>query len=346
MNKIQLSDFQIIPIVSSVKRLKISDDVYFKKYADCVSNSRLKHINQYEGGNFQQYIENPPFSSQSLAIGSAIHELLLQPESFELAPKMNRPTAKLGEVIDAVHRYRCNGDSIYDSISKACRNVGYYVNQIDSKIPFIIKSGLEYYKVKSQYTSNSGKEGIFLADKDWDIVDSCLKSCLSNTNFINKLHPRDGFMEPLPTFNEDAIFLDVLVTYKDKYTILKLKMKADNWTIDEENKIVTLNDLKTSSKPVAWFMNKEYGSFYHYHYYRQFAFYFLLLQTYCIKEYGYNYKWKMNGNVLVVNTKEFESGVYSVNKYQIEQGRKEYERLLKQVAYLQIFGDSEEVEFV
>lgn len=44
MNKeVSFDDFQIVPIPSSVKRLKISDEEYFsKKYENYVSNSRLK----------------------------------------------------------------------------------------------------------------------------------------------------------------------------------------------------------------------------------------------------------------------------------------------------------------
>lgn len=44
MNKeVNFSNFQIVPIPSSVKRLKISDEEYFSsKYSNYVSNSRLK----------------------------------------------------------------------------------------------------------------------------------------------------------------------------------------------------------------------------------------------------------------------------------------------------------------
>ena len=100
------------------------------------------------------------------------------------------------------------------------------------------------------------------------------------------LHPTDDFMNPIPTFNEDALFMDVVVLYKGHAVKLKLKAKADNRTIDEENKVLTLNDLKTTSKPIGMFMRKQDGSFTKYHYSRQFAFYKFMLETYCMKEYG------------------------------------------------------------
>ena len=125
-------------------------------------------------------------------------------------------------------------------------------------------------------------------------------------------------------------------------------MKIDNWTIDIENKTLTLNDLKTSYKPAAWFMNPEYGSMYHYHYYRQFALYGDVLQLHCMKEYGFTPKiWDFKANVLVVSTSDpYESQCYPISDKLIRKGRHEYMQLLKRVAYYEMFGYDEEVKFV
>lgn len=344
MKEIKLEDFQIIPIVSSAKRLKISDEVYFSsKYAGYISNSRLATINKSQGGSPQKYQKGlSGDSTASLQLGSAVHELVLQPESFTLGPKCGKPTAKLGATIDRIKFYRKKGESIYDSIVKASKDCNYYVNQIDSKIPKIIKEGLGYYLA----TRDSEDSVILLNDKDFEACSACVKNISEDINIQNVLHPKDDFGDPYPSFNEDAIFLDVLVTYKDKHTTLKLKMKADNWTIDEDNKILTLNDLKTTSKPVAWFMNRDYGSFYHYHYYRQFALYKMMLETYCVNEYGFNHNWTSNGNVLVVNTIDYNTRLCRVTKKHLEEGKREYENLLKQVAYYEIYGYDEEVKFI
>ena len=93
-------------------------------------------------------------------------------------------------------------------------------------------------------------------------------------------------------------------------------------------------------------MKKEYGSFFHYHYYRQFALYGMMLQTYCMNEYGFNHNWAFNGNVLVVNTSDFNTKLYKVNEKHFKRGKDEYEKLLKQVAYYEIFGYDKKVEFV
>ena len=273
---------------------------------------------------------------------SAIHECTLQSESFTLGPKLKKPTAKLGAVIDKVKEYRNQNYGIYDAIVQASKDCNYYVNQINAKLSKIIKDGFEYYWKSKQYNDSY----ILLSDGDWEVCNACVENLKKNTDIQKVLHPTDMFDNFLPSFNEDALFLDVIVTYNGHCTTLKLKMKADNWTIDEENKTLVLNDVKTTSKPCAWFMNSEYGSFYHYHYYRQFALYMMMLQTYCIKEYGFNHNWTSKGHVLVVNTSEYDTRLCYVSKEQFAKGKEEYEQLLKRIGYYTINGFEEEVEFV
>lgn len=346
MKEINFKDFKVIPILSSIKRIDMSDEEYFSKtYRDYVSNSRLKNINPVEGGSPSLYKNPPHFSTQSLVVGSAVHERLLQPESFELAPKMGRPTAKLGNCIDAAIKYRKQGYSIYESIIKGSNDADYYVGRLTySRIKSILKAGLPYYFAQKNL---KGTE-IVLSDSDYDTVTSCIKSVENNSEIINTLYPETAFGDKIPSYNEDAFFMDYIVMYKDKATILKCKMKIDNWTIDTENKILTLNDLKTSYKPASWFMNPEYGSMYHYHYYRQFALYGDILQLYCMKEYGYTPKiWDFKANVLVVSTSDpYESQCFPISDNLIKKGRREYMQLLKRVAYYEIFGYEEEVKFI
>ena len=118
----------------------MSDEEYFSsKYRQYISNSRLKYIDPKEDGSPELYKNPPHFSSSSLHIGSSVHECLLQPDSFCLAPKMHRPTAKLGDVVEMVYNLEHDGMDRIDAIREACNKVGYYVNQIDRKIPMIIE---------------------------------------------------------------------------------------------------------------------------------------------------------------------------------------------------------------
>jgi hypothetical protein len=124
-------------------------------------------------------------------------------------------------------------------------------------------------------------------------------------------------------------------------------MKADNWTIDLENKIITLNDLKTTGHLLYQFMEPG-GSFEIFSYSRQFAYYIWVLLRYCEKKYGYNSEeWTVKCNVIVVETTSTNSvGVYPINKEVLEQGRKEFCKLLKMVAYCEMNGYSDDIIFV
>ena len=341
MKEINLKDIIIIPILNTLKRVEMSDDEYFSDtYKEYVSNSRLKNINPSEGGSPSLYKNPPRISTTSLTIGSTVHQRVLQPEEFELASKLGRPSAKLGNCIDYIIKYRKEGKSILESIKKASIDADYYANQLTpGKIRIIIEKGLKYY-LNSK--SLKGTE-IILSDADYDKAISCINSVTNNKTIMKTLHP-----ESSESYNEDAMFIDFAVIYKGRVSVIKYKMKIDNWTIDKKNKKLCLNDLKTTYKPVQFFMNPDYGSLYHYHYYRQFALYGDILKLYCMKEFGYNENdWDFKASVLVVSTSEpYDSRKFYIDKSLLRRGREEYRKLLKMVGYYEIFGYKEEVKFV
>lgn len=209
-------------------RKKISDAVYFSsEFADYISNSRLKLINSEQGGSPSIY--KAGFTGEtttSLSLGSAVHELLLQPEEFTLGPDLDKPSAKLGLVIDAIKEYRMQGMTVNDSIIAACKKVHYYENSINlSRIKSIIKSGLKYYTNCKAILDDSI---IILPSKDRITVQNCVRN-LQKHHQVNKLlKPTDLFGDPILTYNEDAFFISINAKYEDKECVLKLKMKADN----------------------------------------------------------------------------------------------------------------------
>lgn len=339
---LDLNTFKIIPIADSARRLKISDEEYFSpKYGEYISNSRLKYINPEEGGNFKLFRTPPKFTTNSLKNGSVVHGIILQPEEFSLADKMQKPTAKLGDVVDKIIKYRKDGEAIYEAIKKACADVDYYANSWEKKIPEIIKKGFAYYMKAKDLDENT----FTLDDKNYEIATSAIASLESNKAVMNKLHPVDIFGSPIASYNEDALFLDFAVLYKNRAAILKVKAKADNWSVDEENKLLTINDLKTSGHFVDGFM-RETGSLFTYHYYRQAALYRTMLEEVAKKEYGYNYKWNFEFNFLVVQTiGNFASACYRVSDALLAKGKAEYENLIKRVAAYKMFGEDADIEF-
>lgn len=339
---LDLNKFIIIPIPDSARRLKISDEEYFSPaYGRYISNSRLKYINPEEGGCFNLFKNPPKFTTNSLKNGTVVHACMLEKETFSLADKMQKPTAKLGEVVDKIIKYRKDGEAIYEAIKKACKDVGYYTESWEKKIPEIIKKGFAYYMKAKDLDENT----FTLDDRNYEIATSAIASLEANKAVMNKLHPVDIFGSPIASYNEDALFLDFAVLYKNKATVLKVKAKADNWSIDEENKLLTINDLKTSGHFIDGFM-RETGSLFTYHYYRQAALYKTMLEEIAKKEYGYNYKWNFEFNFLVVQTiGNYASACYRVSDALLAKGKAEYEDLLKRIAAYQMFGENADIEF-
>lgn len=342
---INLIDIKLVPIFESVRREKMSDTRYFSdEFADYISNSRLKLINPEQNGCPSKYKEG--FNNEktiSLTLGSSIHELLLQPTEFELGPDVNKPTSKLGLVIDRIRDLR-KTLPIHKCILQACTEIHYYENWLTPfRIKSIIKLGIEYYLNSKSLSNNI----ILLSKKDREIVKNCITNLNSNIQVSNLLYPKDIFNDPIESYNEDAFFIDIKGTYKDKECNLKLKMKADNWTVDIENKVIVLNDLKTTGHSLDQFMGPG-NSMEKFHYSRQFAMYLWILLQYCKKTCGYNSEeWKVKCNVIVVETiLNNQVGVYSIDKKLLEEGRKEFCRLLKMVAYCEMIGYNDDIIFI
>ena len=345
MKQINLNNLNLYLAEGSIRREKISDELYFSaRYKYCTSNSRLRNINSEQGGSPQQYFEGGfgP-KTTSLINGSAIHCAILEPEEFQIAPALGRPTAKLGDTLDAIIKYRKKGYSIYNSIVQACKECDYYANCVDTKIRMILEKGLKYYLKARNY----GKDTIILPDADREKCLASIESLKNNKLVQSTLHPTDPFGDLIPSFNEEAFFADYVVVVDGKAVIIPFKLKIDNWTIDEDNKVLTLNDLKTSSKPVDWFMNPEWGSMKKYHYARQFLCYSDILKKYCEKEFGYGNDWAFKANVCVVETGgEHSSRCFRVSDELMEAARPEFEKLMKMIGYYTIYGYDEEVEFI
>ena len=91
-------------------------EVYFsEKYRNYVSNSRLGLINPQQDGSPEKFFEGFKMGySSSLEIGSAVHELVLQPDLFVLQENTQKPTAKLGAMADRLY-------PVYDKTGKVTK---------------------------------------------------------------------------------------------------------------------------------------------------------------------------------------------------------------------------------
>ena len=330
----------LTPILDSIKFIEMSDEEYFSdKYSEYISNSKLSLINPEQGGSPEMYKEGLKEHQQfsdSLTFGSAVHELILQPESFFLEESVDRPTAKMGAMADVLYKYFVEGGVSVEDVIEASDKVNYYKGKMDDiKIHNVFEKCTPYWEQRKSFEDNTldeVKEPIYLDSKSRDKLKLCIGSVNNNKEIQDLLHPKGLLDEPI-SMNEAALFMDVKASFEDNETILRLKAKLDNFTIDLESNHIVLNDLKTTGH----YLTKFSESFEKYRYFRQMAMYIWMLKMFAGKYYDMERVDSLTANMLLVSTvPDFRAGVFKVSKNQIRRGFKEFSELLKRVAKLQL----------
>lgn len=332
-------NIKLTPILDSIQFIEMSDEEYFSsKWSEYISNSRLALINPEQDGSPEKYLEGLSENgkySDSLYFGSCVHELVLQPESFELEFGIDRPTAKAGLMADELYKVYTGKDLTKEQIIAASDKVDYYKGKMDEKkIAALLEKIMPYVHSRWYYestTEENGKESVYLDPKGRAKLVKCLDSVRNNKDIQALLHPM-GMMEPPLSMNEAALFMDVKAELDGTETILKLKGKLDNFTWDYETGELVLNDLKTTGHLLIDFKD----SFVKYHYARQMAMYMYMLRLWCEKENGVKPSTSKANMLLISTVPDFLAGVYKVKNSQIAQGFKEFKDLLQRVALLQL----------
>lgn len=330
----ELKDIKLTPLLETLRLEKISDNVYFsEKYSNYVSNSRLGLINPRQDGSPEKFFAGFTNTySSSLAIGSAVHELVLQPDSFELSEDIGKPTAKLGLMADELYPIFITRDITKEDVVKASDKVNYYKGKIDSnRSTEVINSCKNYWEARKnrELDLSQDKEIIYLDNKSLEVVKSCVQALDKNSQ-VQKLLKPEGILNTPISENEQAILLDVKAECPNgQEFILHLKSKLDNYTIDMETNTIVVNDIKTIGNMVSEIDN----NIKRYHYSREFAMYIYLLKL-CAEKF-YNLKNpKIQANYLVVSTvPNFYTKVRPVTYGEIREGFHEFKTLLKYVAY-------------
>lgn len=347
-----MATIEIIP--ESIQLIRMSDEEYFSdKYKDYISNSKLGMINPEEEGSLEKFLSGfKQDYSPSFELGSALHASVLQPDSYYIS-KFRKPGGKLGIFIEKLFEFRKKDANIkiYEAINRASLEADYYAGKLSGvRLKTALKTGLPYYLYlwhheAAEIASNYPKEPIYLSESIYDKHKSCIANLIKNKEITDLLPSASDLLFEKDVFNEYAIFCELYVTVGSDKVKLKFKGKLDNFTVDNHNKLVVLNDLKTSSKPASFFMGNNVkikegtrdkwvwydGSFQKYRYYRQMGLYAWLLQCYLKKEGIEGYKFKVN-MIVVETVPEYGNAIYPVvNKY-IKKGLKEANKLLTLVA--------------
>ena len=329
----QLSEIKLTPLLDTLQLVKISDSEYFSpKYGEYISNSRLGLLNPRQGGSPESFFtgfKDEGFIS-SLVIGSAVHELVLQDESFELAPALGKPTAKMGAMADELYPVWLKHPIRTADITEASNKINYYKGKLTpDRIKQVNEQCIPYWKARKQLVSNSNKELIYLDDKSRDTVYNCVEALTNNSQVQELLHP-SGLIDAPISLNENALLLDVQAECPNGKTfIIHLKAKLDNFTIDLESDTIVVNDVKTIGKVVS----EIDSNISKYHYSRELAMYLFLLRLYVIKEYGIENP-TMKANYLVVSTvPQYYTKVRAMTKKECYEGLHEFQTLLRYAAY-------------
>jgi hypothetical protein len=339
-----LSKIKITPLLDTLHLEDIDDKIYFSaKYADYISNSRMSLINPAQNGSPEAYFEglkkNGKYTS-SLAFGSAVHMLSLQPESFYLCEDVFAPTAKVGMMADLLWGVSKNGELPNDEeIRKVAITVDYYKGMpTDNQMKKVKEAIKPYFKARYKFEQNSTdtRQPIYLDEKSKDKLLDVLDSLNKNKDIQKLLHPVDVLENELPSENEKTILLDIQVKVPEQEPfIMKLKAKLDNYTIDKMNNTITVNDVKTTGKMCSEFKDAVKN----FHYYREIAFYSWLLSL-CAKKFFKMKNPKVKGNFLVVETMKnpYWSSVETMKPNWFRVGTKEFLTLLQLIAYYKVYG--------
>ena len=270
----------------------------------------------------------------------------MQPDDFEISDYQNKPAGKLGFFVEKVYENRKSGMKIVDSIEKASIDANYYAGKLTKKIlRNAMKLGLDYYLRLSngEFNPENGKEKYVLSKKLYDSAHACINS-INRNGAIQRILSQNLF-EPKEFYNEIALFSDIEVVFPDGIsTIIRFKGKLDSVVWDPEKKILYLNDIKTTSKGLSYFMGYIYndvpydGVFEHRSYYTQLYIYSVLLQMYFQKILGID-DYTLYTNIFAVETTgEYRSESFRINNSYIELGKKEFKELMVRLAWHTTYG--------
>lgn len=331
-----LDNIEIIPLIETLSIQKISDEKYFSnKYSNYISNSRLSLINPLQDNNPVSFFEgfNGNSYNDSLLLGSSVHQLVLQPESFILADCVDRPTAKLGFVADELYPFYLQNSLTEYNIVNVSNKVGYYKDKLNSdRINFILESCSQYWSNREKFEKtlvDKKATPIYLDNKSRERVLGCIDSLKKNSYISSLLSPGRVCLPPISE-NEQAILLDIEVRVPGYNPfVLKLKAKVDHYSIDSILNTIIVNDIKTIGKVLSEFSN----NFERFHYYRELAIYSWLLSLVAYKFHNLK-NCKIQSNCLVVSTiSSYYSKVYTVTRKDFIKGWNEFKYLMRLVAH-------------
>lgn len=325
----------------SIVMKKIPDEIYFsEEYADYISNSRLSLLKKSPDNPTDFFNGFGTLYTQSLERGSAVHELVLQPEYFALVDGIDKPSAKTGVMADELYSA---SEPTFGQVAHASVKYDYYANSMDeNKYLALLEVCRPYWKARYEYEHSDKydktRKAVYMDPKSRETVKACVKAVNGNKN-IQALLADDSFSI---TGRETAILMNLKVTCPGcEPFILKLKSKLDHFSIDPLTDTVTVNDLKTTGRPIDSF-DEAIDNF---SYYREMAMYAWLLTSYAKKELDVE-RFSVKSNFLTVQTfGDFPTRVFEMTPHLFRKGFSELIYLIKLISFYLTLPNYEQYRF-
>lgn len=233
-----------------------------------------------------------------------------------------------------------------------------YINSLEKTTPFsskeeeekaiiIIKDSLNIYSnlKNKDVILNKFKEGNNYRDflkkaENKLILTADVKLKVSNAIISMKNHTI--IKELFYNFNknvykEKTIIFNVIYTYKGKEKLIKCKSKIDWFSVDINNKIIILRDIKTGSFTIGEYKYKFKSR----HTYRQLAFYFEAICNFIYKEFNVQIDntWLVNFEIVAVSLLEdFKCSIFKIDNNWIDKGKEELKELFIQYITNEEYG--------
>lgn len=293
-----------------------------------ISNSSLSYINPEQGGSpakFLSFFEQNTEKKQSISLerGTLLHDWHEHQDGFIVAD-IEKPSEMMCGWVDRVFDMLAvseGGIANYSNdIVQSVRNGAYASTKDATKLKEKFESeGLEYLKFLFK---GSGKVALTPATKI--IIDNQINSLLGHKKANHMLFGQVS--DTSKRIKELEIYWSVDIEGKET----KFKAKLDNTIFDYKNKVVYLNDLKSTGKPVSLFK----ASFISFRYYRQIAFYINALFQYLIQQGEDPKEWSVIPRMVAVdNTPNYNVHCFTIDNKWIEAGNKESQDLISRVAW-------------
>lgn len=292
---------------------------YYK--VDAISNSRLSIINPSQGGSirkYQQWLEEPDEDRELRYFerGRLLHMSILEPHLYEVE-NLERPSDSICTIVQKVFnefgakgtlpsadQIELNNRAFSEAVFAAALDVGYGQSwKSETLLNKVHEQGIEYYNFLV-----SASDKIVITKKDKEVIDECYLALQKNPETQKILFQEEHE-------NEVEIYAD-----RDG---LKVKGKLDKYREDED--IVTVTDLKTTSSPISLFPY----SFVKFRYYRQSAFYDYLARIKYARVHGKPPKAVRHQLIVVETRSPYETMIYDVSSDWLEYGNKEINNILQ-----------------